>query len=63
MGVIGFVCALIVIVFQKLLKFNFKPIISVLIAFAAGALMGDAFVHLIPDAFSTVEDGEDDEEV
>jgi len=34
---------------------HFDGFLKVLVAFAAGALLGDAVVHLIPEAFSSEE--------
>ena len=51
MGVIGFFSSALVVLIKKKTKVNFKPIIGVLLAFAAGALIGDALVHLIPEGF------------
>lgn len=56
MGVISLICTSIVIYIKKK-KSNtqIKPILKVLIALACGALIGDAFVHLIPHAFTPHE--------
>ena len=52
MGVLGFLCSVAVVVFKKEMTSQaFRPYLNVLVAFAAAALLGDAFVHLIPEAF------------
>nr|CAI5841943.1 unnamed protein product [Callosobruchus analis] len=35
-----------------------QPLLKVLLAFASGGLLGDAFLHLIPHAAMAIEDGE-----
>jgi zinc transporter 7 len=51
LGVIGFLMSSIVVLLKTKTKFSFAPIIKVLIAFASGALIGDALIHLIPESF------------
>lgn len=50
-GLIGVICTVVVILVKKYTKFDFKPVIKVMVAFAVGALCGDAFIHLIPLGF------------
>lgn len=50
-GVLGFLCSGLVIIFKKFTKVNFIPALKVLIGFASGALIGDSFVHLLPEGF------------
>jgi hypothetical protein len=40
-----------VITLKTKTKIDFVPIMKVLIAFSAGALIGDSFIHLIPKGF------------
>lgn len=40
---------------------HFDGFLKVLIAFAAGALLGDAVIHLIPEAFSSEEEEQEEE--
>lgn len=37
--------------FFNVILYFFRPVIKVLVAFAVGALCGDAFIHLIPLGF------------
>lgn len=48
---LGFVCSALIVGIKKYTKFDFKPVLKVLIGFASGALIGDSFVHLIPEGF------------
>ncbi len=51
MGVIGFLSSALVVLLKKYRRIKFKPIVVILLAFAAGALIGDALIHLIPEGF------------
>lgn len=52
LGVLGFICSALVVILKKYSKISFDPFLKVLIAFAAGALIGDAVIHLLPHAFA-----------
>lgn len=58
LGLVGFFAAGLVVFFKNYTKYKFEGILKVLVAFAAGALIGDALIHLIPEAFSS-EEGEE----
>ncbi|EAR94575.1 metal cation transporter, ZIP family protein (macronuclear) [Tetrahymena thermophila SB210] len=53
LGILGFICSAFVVIVKKYTKISFDPFLKVLIAFAAGALIGDAVVHLLPHAFGS----------
>ena len=50
---LGFLCCVFVILLKTYSTFDFKKniMLKVLIAFAAGTLLGDSFVHIIPENF------------
>lgn len=62
LGLVGFFAAALVVYFKKYTKIHFDGFLKVLVAFAAGALLGDALIHLIPEAFSSEEEGGGEEE-
>lgn len=51
MGLLGFLCSGLVIIFKNSKKVNINVFLPALIALAAGSLIGDAVVHLIPHSF------------
>ncbi|KAL4511887.1 hypothetical protein ABPG72_012732 [Tetrahymena utriculariae] len=51
LGILGFICSAFVVIIKKYTKISFDPFLKVFIAFSAGALIGDAVVHLLPHAF------------
>lgn len=55
LGLIGFLCAGVVVYLKKFTTINYESSLKVLVAFAAGALIGDALIHMIPEAFSVEE--------
>ncbi|CAD8159724.1 unnamed protein product [Paramecium octaurelia] len=55
-SMIGFVVSIFIIILKKFSKGETaKQVMKVLIGFAIGALLGDAFIHLIPHSFSSHE--------
>ena len=56
-----FIPLLLVPVFKskKITAHSIESIVIILIAFAAGALFGDAVIHIIPDVFGTKTDNEE----
>jgi len=61
LGLVGFFAAALVVYLKKYTQVHFDGFLKVLVAFAAGALLGDAAIHVIPEAFSS--DEEEQEEV
>ncbi len=64
LGVLGIVCSAVVAILKTRLKYNLDNFIKILVAFAVGALLGDAMFHLLPESFGLEdeEDGKDKEE-
>ncbi|CAD8055378.1 unnamed protein product [Paramecium primaurelia] len=61
-SMIGFVVSIMIIILKKFSKGETaKQIMKVLIGFAIGALLGDAFIHLIPHSFSNHEHHEEED--
>jgi hypothetical protein len=54
LSLLGFVAALILICLQKCLSEGcFKIFVNQLYALACGAIIGDAMIHILPDAFKS----------
>ena len=54
-SLIGFIISGIILLFSKN-KDNLHTPLKILIAFAVGSLLGDAFLHLIPHSFHSEEE-------
>lgn len=64
LGLIGLICAGIVVYLKKFTVIDYTMSLKILVAFAAGALIGDAVVHMIPEAFEVHhEEGTEEAEV
>jgi len=61
LGFLMSACLILILRSKKLTAANLRYLILILVAFAVGALLGDAVVHIIPDIFSG-EEGEDGDE-
>ena len=64
MGLISFLCSLLVVAAKKSAKTAemLKMILLILTGFAIGALLGDAGAHLIPEGFGVHGDHEHEDD-
>jgi|688.fasta_scaffold268933_3 zinc transporter ZupT len=54
LSLVGFIAAFILVCFQKCLSEScFKILINQLYALACGAIIGDAIVHILPEAYKS----------
>lgn len=54
LSLLGFVAALVLICLQKCLTEGcFKIFVNLLYALACGAIVGDAMIHILPEAFTS----------
>jgi zinc transporter ZupT len=54
LSLLGFVAAILLICFQKCLSEScFKHFVSMLYALACGAIIGDAMIHILPEAYKS----------
>ena len=58
-SLIGFGISIILTLVNKFVKINFKILTSILISIAVGSLLGDAFIHILPESFGAEGDGID----
>ncbi|CAD8062328.1 unnamed protein product [Paramecium sonneborni] len=60
-SMIGFVVSILIIILKNISKGETaKQVMKVLIGFAVGALLGDAFIHLIPHSFASHDHQEEE---
>lgn len=56
LSLFGFIAAIVLICFKKCLTEDcFKMFVNMLYALACGAIIGDAMIHILPEAFKSEE--------